>query len=79
MVPWAEYGFELCGEAGDGEMALPLILKEKPDVLITDIRMSFMDGLELSQSVQKELPDRNFCLSAGTMILITLRQRLRLG
>ena len=54
MVPWAEYGFELCGEAGDGEMALPLILEKKPDVLITDIRMPFMDGLELSQIVRKD-------------------------
>lgn len=65
MVPWAEYGFELCGEAGDGEMALPLILKEKPDVLITDIRMPFMDGLELSQIVRKELPDTKIVLVSG--------------
>ncbi len=65
MVPWAEYGFELCGEAGDGEMALPLILKEKPDVLITDIRMPFMDGLELSQIVRKELPDTKIVIISG--------------
>ena len=65
MVPWAEYGFALCGEAGDGEMALPLILKEKPDVLITDIRMPFMDGLELSQIVRKELPDTKIVIISG--------------
>ncbi len=65
MVPWAEYGFELCGEAGDGEMALPLILEKKPDVLITDIRMPFMDGLELSQIVRKELPDTKIVIVSG--------------
>ena len=48
MIPWEQYGFELAGEASDGEMALPLILKSKPDLLITDIKMPFMDGLELS-------------------------------
>ena len=41
MIPWEQYGFELAGEASDGEMALPLILKSKPDLLITDIKMPF--------------------------------------
>ena len=45
MIPWMKFGFELCGEASDGEMALPLIQRQKPDVVITDIRMPFMDGL----------------------------------
>lgn len=39
MVPREQYGFELVGEASDGEMALPLIKKLKPDLLITDIKM----------------------------------------
>lgn len=45
MIPWEQYGFELAGEASDGEMALPLILKSKPDLLITDIKMPFMGFL----------------------------------
>ena len=57
MIPWEQYGFELAGEAADGEMALPLILKSKPDLLITDIKMPFMDGLTLCKLVKKELPD----------------------
>ena len=51
MIPWEQYGFELAGEASDGEMALPLILKSKPDLLITDIKMPFMDGLTLCKLV----------------------------
>ena len=54
MIPWEQYGFELAGEASDGEMALPLILKSKPDLLITDIKMPFMDGLTLCKLVKKE-------------------------
>ena len=50
-INWEEEGYEFVGEASDGELAYPLILKEKPDILITDIRMPFMDGLELSLSL----------------------------
>ena len=39
--------FLFAGEAPDGEMALPMLMEMKPDVLITDIRMPFMDGLTL--------------------------------
>jgi len=47
-IDWEKEGYEFVGEASDGELAYPLILKEKPDIMITDIRMPFMDGLELS-------------------------------
>lgn len=50
-VPWAQCDCSFAGEAGDGEMALPMIRKTKPDVLITDIRMPFMDGLAMSKLV----------------------------
>ena len=55
-VNWAAAGFEFCGEASDGEMALPLIEEAKPDVLITDIKMPFMDGLQLSKIVHDHMP-----------------------
>jgi two-component system response regulator YesN len=45
-VDWKASGFEFCGEAPDGEMALPLLQTARPDVLITDIKMPFMDGLQ---------------------------------
>ena len=65
MIPWMKFGFELCGEASDGEMALPLIQRQKPDVVITDIRMPFMDGLELSRMVKKELPETKIVIISG--------------
>ena len=46
-VNWSEYGLEFCGTSENGESALPEILREAPDILITDIRMPFMNGLEL--------------------------------
>ena len=53
------------GEAGDGELAYPMILKTKPDILITDIKMPFMDGLQLSKLVRKELPATKILILSG--------------
>ncbi len=64
-IPWEREGFEFAGEASDGELAYPLILKEKPDILITDIKMPFMDGLELSRIVRKELPQIKILILSG--------------
>ncbi len=55
-IMWQQYGYQFAGEASDGEMALPLIRKSKPDVLITDINMPFMDGLALAGIVKQEFP-----------------------
>lgn len=64
-VPWAQCGYSFVGEASDGEMALPLIRQSRPDVLITDIRMPFMDGLELSRQVLDEFPDMKIIIISG--------------
>ncbi len=55
-IDWPAIGFEFCGEASDGELALPRIEEAKPDVLITDIKMPFMDGLQLSRIVREHMP-----------------------
>src|SRR5512135_2324400 len=55
-VDWHGNGFEFCGEAPDGEIALPLIQTTQPDLLITDIKMPFMDGLELCKIVRERMP-----------------------
>lgn len=48
--------FVLCGEAQDGEIALSAIQELKPDILIVDIEMPFMNGLELSRIVKRSMP-----------------------
>ena len=48
--------FLFVGEASDGEMALPMLMEMKPDVLIADICMPFMDGLELAKLVRRAMP-----------------------
>ena len=64
-IDWERYGFEFCGDAPDGELALPQIRKLRPDILITDIKMPFMDGLALSKLVCAELPETRIILISG--------------
>ena len=64
-VDWQGNGFEFCGEAPDGEMALPLLQAIQPDVLITDIKMPFMDGLELSRIVHERIPATKIIILSG--------------
>lgn len=64
-IDWEKEGYQFVGEASDGELAYPMILKEKPDILITDIKMPFMNGLELSRMIKQELPDIKILILSG--------------
>ena len=79
MIPWEKYGFEFVGDAPDGEMALPMIRKLKPDVLITDITMPFMDGLSLSKTVTKELPNIKIIVISGYSDFEYARKAIEIG
>ena len=78
-IPWEQEGFTFVGEAGDGELAWPLIKQTKPDILITDIRMPFMDGLELSGLVRKELPDTKIIILSGYSEFDYAKKAINLG
>lgn len=64
-IDWASEGLELVGDAGNGEDALALIRQKKPDILITDIKIPKMNGLELSKIVKKELPRIKIIIISG--------------
>ena len=78
-IPWDQFGYRFVGEAADGEMALPLIRKTKPDVLITDIKMPFMDGLSLSKIVSKEFPRMKIIIISGYDDFEYARQAIEVG
>lgn len=56
-IEWQEYGVNIIGTADDGEEAIRLIEKNKPDIVLTDIRMPGMDGLELAEWIRDRYPD----------------------
>ncbi len=78
-IPWEQYGYRFVGEAQDGEIALPLIRKLKPDVLITDIKMPFMDGLSLSRIVSAEFPKMKIIIISGYDDFEYARQAIGVG
>jgi len=78
-VDWAASGFELCGEAADGEMALPLLRTAQPDVLITDIKMPFMDGLQLSKIMRERMPWVKIIILSGHDEFEYAQQAIKLG
>ncbi len=64
-IAWSEHGFIFCGEASDGELAFNQIHQKKPDIIITDIKMPFMNGLELSRLVKRENPEVKIIILSG--------------
>ncbi len=78
-VNWEREGFELVGEAGDGERAYPMIMKSRPDIVITDIRMPFMDGLELSGLIRKQLPKTKILILSGYDDFAYAKEAISLG
>ncbi len=55
-IDWEGSSFTFAGEATDGEIALSMIHELKPDILITDIKMPFMDGLQLAEAIKRTQP-----------------------
>ncbi len=78
-VPWSESGYEFCGEAPDGELALPMIEKCRPDILITDIKMPFMDGLELARLVRSKYPDTEIVFLTGHEEFEYAKEAIKIG
>ena len=54
ILPWEEHGFFICGTASNGLEAVPLIEKHHPDIIITDLKMPEMDGLELIRFLKEK-------------------------
>ena len=64
-IPWSEWGFTVVGVAENGEEAVFLTEKEKPDVVLSDIRMPKMDGIELMQYLHDNLPEIKIVILSG--------------
>lgn len=78
-IDWKAHGYEFCGEASDGELAFPMIQKLKPDIVITDIRMPFMDGLVLSRLIKKEMPWVEIIILTGYEEFEYAKESIKIG
>lgn len=64
-VDWNKYGFEIIGSAENGRDALELAEQKQPDVVMTDIMMPFMDGLELGEEIVRKMPSVKLIFFSG--------------
>ena len=64
-INWEELGFSVVGYADNGIKALEMIEESQPDVVMTDIKMPYMDGMELCSHIRREYPAMKIVLFTG--------------
>ena len=64
-VNWEEYGIEICGDSSNGAEAFDKIYGLKPDILIVDMNMPIMGGIELIEKVRKAGLNTEFIILSG--------------
>lgn len=79
IIAWEELGFTVCGEAGNGIEALDLIRRDAPDLVITDIIMPEMDGVELLKQARSEGYDSRFVMLTCMSDFEFVRQAMEFG
>ena len=67
MIPWQELGMVLVGSVRNGVEALDIVSDDPPDIVITDIRMPMMDGLELIGRIKVLSPDTEIWPAASPL------------
>ena len=65
IIRWGELGLNLIGHAYDGKSALEMIVEKKPDIVITDIKMPRMDGLQMIEAVRSKGISTHFIILSG--------------
>ena len=78
-IDWEIYGFEICCEAHDGKEALEKMEEYLPDVVLTDITMPYLNGLELSEEIVKNYPDTAVILITGNNEFEYARKAVKIG
>lgn len=79
MLDWEEHGFYVIGEAANGKEALELALDVSPDLIITDIKMPVMDGLQLIQRTADALKTCKYVILSNFDELHYVKEALKLG
>lgn len=78
-IPWSQYGLVVAGTAGNGEEGMRIIREAKPHIVLTDIRMPRMDGLEMMQQLTGELPALKIIFLSGYTDFDYAQQAVQLG
>jgi two-component system response regulator YesN len=79
VINWKEIGLELLKPAVSGEEALRRMPEERPNILLTDIRMKHMNGLELALKAKEIIPDIETIILSGYDDFMYTQQAIRQG
>ncbi|MDK2808945.1 MAG: two-component system, response regulator YesN, partial [Clostridiales bacterium] len=79
FIDWEAYGFEICCEAKDGMEALALFKEYYPDIVLTDITMPYMNGLELAEKIMEEDKETSVILITGNNEFEYARRAVKIG
>ena len=79
LLEWQDYGIEICGEAGNGQEALKIIERQRPDIILLDIQMPVMNGLELAKIIHAGYQECKFIVLSGYDDFALVRQAMKYG
>ncbi|WP_238482615.1 response regulator [Lederbergia galactosidilytica] len=79
MIDWEKYGIELVGTAMNGYEAISLFINQKPDIVLTDIRMPGLDGLAVIEKILAEVPETVCIVFSGFNEVEYLKKAIKLG
>lgn len=79
LIPWSDYGFEICGEACNGEEGLKKVSLLNPDIILADIHMPVVNGLDFSKTVKEKFPYVHIILITGFNEFEYAKQAIRIG
>lgn len=78
-VDWQHYGFEIVGSAQNARQALALFTRTEPDIVLCDINMPVINGLELSRRMKEQRPDAHIIIVTGYREFAYAQQAVEIG
>ena len=79
MIPWEEQGFYIIGDAKHGREALEILQRDGADILIADVSMPIMDGIELTRHAKKLSPRTHILILSCHDDFVYVKEAMKLG
>lgn len=78
-ISWEKYGCTICGEANNGMAGIEQVIDLQPNIVLVDINMPFMDGLEMIENTRRILPEAIYAIITGYSEFEYARRGIELG